>query len=1111
MKSWFSKKDRLLAGTIMAGAAVAGFAGPALAQDSGDEEIVVTGSRIPQPNLQSVSPVTQVGAEEIATRGITRIEDMLNELPQTLPGQDGSVSNGASGTATVDLRGLGSNRTLVLLNGRRMTAGDPAAGSGYAPDLNLIPSALVERIEVLTGGASAVYGADAVAGVVNFIMQDDFEGVRLDAGYSFYQTDTSNDYTGGDFRNLANRASVAPRFYQVPDDNQVDGESWNVTAVFGANTEDGRGNVTAYMDYRNINAIRQGSRAFSACTFNSGGTPSVNEDGDTSSPFLDDEFNCGGSSTTFPTRIQAVSNTETIIGLVNFQGVTEIGPGRQVGAGGAIVPGAALPFNFAPDNYFQRPDERYSGGAFARYELNPHVELYAETMFMDDRSVAQIAPSGLFRGSGLGTLNGFYAVNCDNPFLSAAEVAFMCDADTLVDLYDPGDPDADGDLILDRDEAINTVMAAGDDPATAGCNEATNAGDCVGALVDATVGIQQNCPDPDGVTPGNQAICVVSLAHRNVNGSPRQSDLRHTHYRFVLGARGEITDGWNYDVSGVYHTMLYQQNYLNEVSLSRVNRALINIGGQCGVNVDADPANDDVGCVPLDIFDDAGPTAGQLAYVVTPGFLAGSTRTSMFSAAVTGDLGTMGITSPWAEDGIGVAFGVEARHEELELRADTLFCPSTILGTVSDLLGQGATTCPVDGAYSVVDLFGEANVPIVQNQPFFHSLGLELGYRFSDYSISGGSGFQTDAFKVGGHWAPTEDIRFRGAFQRSVRAPNITELFAPLGVGLAGTTDPCAGPQAPNPVLEAQCALTGVSAAQFGNIAANPAAQYNGLLGGNVNLQPETADSITLGFVFTPTFLSGFTASFDWYNIQVEDRIGPIGPDVIIQNCLASGDALSPFCLAINRAPGTGSLWIGPNGYTSDVNRNAGSYEVTGMDLNVRFNHEIGSAGELTWAYNGSYLDEYLVTPFGAPTFDCAGTYGPSCAGSIGGFGNPQAQYRHMLSTTWDTPMAGLSFTGSWRYIDEIQLHPNDAAALPAGYTFTTDLILESQNYFDLAASWDVWENVTFRGGVNNVTDEDPPLTGSFNCPSGPCNGNTWPGVYDAVGRYFFFGVTADF
>jgi len=199
-----------MSSTVIGGAALLGFSGlPAHAQTPDATttasqpaevtEVVVTGSRIPQPNLTSVSPITAVSHEELKLQGTTNVENLLNNLPQVIASQASGVANGATGIATVNLRGLGSVRTLVLVDGRRLMPGDPTTP---VPDLNTIPSGLVDRIDVLTGGASAVYGSDAIAGVVNFIMKKDFEGFEIDAQYSGYQHDNNNS-TARDLLNAA--------------------------------------------------------------------------------------------------------------------------------------------------------------------------------------------------------------------------------------------------------------------------------------------------------------------------------------------------------------------------------------------------------------------------------------------------------------------------------------------------------------------------------------------------------------------------------------------------------------------------------------------------------------------------------------------------------------------------------------------------------------------------------------------------------------------------------------------------------------------------------------------------------------------------------------------
>ncbi len=261
-----SQIRRAVRQTLVMSAVAAAATLPAHAQEAEEvDTIVVTGSRIRTANLEGTSPVTQVTSADIATQGVTRVEDLINQLPQAFAAQNSTVANGATGAATVSLRNLGANRTLVLIDGRRMPYGST---TDSAADLNQIPAAMVERVEVLTGGASAIYGSDAVAGVVNFIMKKDFEGVQLDAQYGFYQHE--NDFEGpGDVKLrdvIAGRAVTNPAQFQLPDDSVTDGESIEASILIGASTEDGRGNITAYATVRDNEEVLQRDRDFSACS-----------------------------------------------------------------------------------------------------------------------------------------------------------------------------------------------------------------------------------------------------------------------------------------------------------------------------------------------------------------------------------------------------------------------------------------------------------------------------------------------------------------------------------------------------------------------------------------------------------------------------------------------------------------------------------------------------------------------------------------------------------------------------------------------------------------------------------------------------------------------------
>lgn len=343
--------------------------------EQAQERIQVTGSRIPQStNVVSSSPVSQVTAEEFEFSGAVRTEDLVNDLPQVFPGQASTDTNGATGTATVSLRGLGSYRTLALVNGRRMVMGSPAQ-SGIAADLNQIPAALIKNVELLTGGASATYGSDAVAGVVNFIMDDEFEGVKFSYQNSFYQHNNDNNGAAAQ----ANKASDFP----LPDSNVTDGHMNDYSLIMGANSADGKGNVTVYATYRDIQGITQDNRENSACAL--AGSP--------------DNWRCSGSAT-IP------------------DGLWLAGDNAWVHDGAEFIDYDGRVYNYAPLNYFQRPDTRTTLGGFAKYYVNEHAEFFAEVGYMKDHSLAQIAQSGSF----------FLDVNfnCSNPLLSEAQYQSMC-------------------------------------------------------------------------------------------------------------------------------------------------------------------------------------------------------------------------------------------------------------------------------------------------------------------------------------------------------------------------------------------------------------------------------------------------------------------------------------------------------------------------------------------------------------------------------------------------------------------------------------------------------------------------------------------------------------
>ena len=335
----------------------------ALAQDD-VEEVVVTGTRIADPNVTSSSQITSIDGEELLVRGITRVEDYLNDLPQISPGQSITNSNGASGTATANLRNLGCSRTLVLMNGRRMVSG--TTGGGNCADLNTVPTLLLDKVEVLTGGASSVYGSDAVAGVVNFILDDEFVGMKSSFYHGFYQH--KND-------NSSLRDLVASYDYALAPKDVTTGDTEKVSVAFGGEIDGGKGHITAFMEHTDTKPILQGEYDISACALRSGFS------------------GCGGSSTIPPGR-WADFGGYTAGGFVNVD-PTITGVDFKV-LGNEFVPRAGQAYNYNPTNFFQRPDDRFNSGFFGKYEVSDNAEVYVDMTYMKSESNAQIAYSGTF-------------------------------------------------------------------------------------------------------------------------------------------------------------------------------------------------------------------------------------------------------------------------------------------------------------------------------------------------------------------------------------------------------------------------------------------------------------------------------------------------------------------------------------------------------------------------------------------------------------------------------------------------------------------------------------------------------------------------------------------
>ena len=458
----------------------------------------------------------------------------------------------------------------------------------------------------------------------------------------------------------------------------------------------------------------------------------------------------------------------------------------------------------------------------------------------------------------------------------------------------------------------------------------------------------------------NQA--TLYIARRNVEGGGRDDDVRHSDYRIVAGIKGDPIRGVSYDLYWQFGRTLRNESYKNDFSIRRISQAL---------DVVTDPTTGlpvcrgtltgtaDTGCVPWDIFQAGGVSQDALNFLQTPGFQRGVVNEGIGHFDVTLQGGEYGVKTPWAEDGVGLNVGAEYRKQSLDFQVDNEF-------SSGDLAGQGGPTPSVNGRFDVRELFAEAQVPIIEHS-FIDLLQISAGYRYSDYKVHGAgvdSSFKTDTYKLAAEFAPIRDIRFRAAYNRAVRAPNVVELFFPTSLGLSGAVDPCAvatpGVDTPSATL-AQCQLTGVTAAQYGNIRSNTANQYNGLFGGNGTLTPEKADTVTLGVIVQPRFIPGLALTADYFNIKVKNLIGAPTFAGTFNACFGVGQPADPSaCDRIQRNPANGSLFQGTSGFVVLTNQNFSGVGLftKGFDFSGSYSRKFGGMGTLNASFVGTYVKQ---------------------------------------------------------------------------------------------------------------------------------------------------------
>ena len=907
--------------------------------DEAIEEIVVIGSHIKRRDFVSPSPISTMDREALAFSTQPTLEESLNRMPQVMPDFDRTANNPGDGTARVNLRGLGSGRTLVLLNGRRVAP----SGVSSSVDVNNIPQALVERVEVITGGATTVYGSDAVAGVVNFVTRDDFEGFGLDTG--FYTT------------------------------QEGDSNIFDLNLSYGHNFENGRGNITLFGGYYDREATVAGERQAA--------WPRLAD--------WDGELILDGSNRVPESAI--------------------LFPQADLGSGPVQVTfdpdGNPVAYRDPEDryltdqtSYLQTPLRRYSGGLFLNYDIAEDREFYVELSHTRNDAVRRLGPIGV---------GGFFDTNIDNPVLTPEAQQIFADN------YIP--------------VGANTVS--------------------------------------------------YFVGRRLVESGNRIQDSSRDYSRLATGVRGELNSNWDFDVWVTYTSSEEETLLLNDASDARLRQGLLvdPATGQC-----FDPSN---GCVPVDIFGAGRISAEALAFIAYGPLVNKSSRDQELASAFVS--GTP--FDSWA-GAVQTAIGVEWRSDTANFKADDALFTGDTLGYRGD--------ASVNGKESVFEVYGEALIPLAEDLPFAEYLAIELGARYSSYDNAG----SVDTFKIGGEWTPIDGVRFRTMFQRSVRAPSISEAFlerftevSPF-VGNDSNEDPCSA--SADPVgngLTDKCIITGVPADQIGIFEANIAYPTDVIRGGNPNLEPESSDTVTIGVVFTPPSMPNWNASFDYFDLEVEDTIGTLNPELA---CFDPANTDGKFCDTIRR-----------DQVTYDVDQlietlyNRGTLHTRGIDTQIDFQTDLSAAlaigGDdatlnvnLIWTH--VFENTVQETPAGTE-LRCHGHYGYPCTNFSDGFTYPVDRVNAFANYA----SGNLGLHLAWRWIDGTRngeyLIPDITGGAVRDLAITK---VGSKNYIDAGASWQITGNIVGRLNISNLTDTNPPIMADA-----VFSNNTDSRMYDLFGRSY--------
>ena len=1133
-KSWL----RLLsAWPLVAGIVL--FVSPVQAQDADDEqieEITVTGSRIARDEFSTTTPIQVLNTEAAQRLGIVSISELLQKSTAASGQQvDASFSanagqtnaseapaDGGVGSACINLRGLGCERTLVLVNGKRLGLAG-IRGAPPQPDINMIPIGMVEGVDLLTGGLSTVYGADAVAGVVNVRMKRDFEGIQFTVN-----TDIPSE-TGGEI-------------YQA-----------SLVGGVGSDT----GNITFGMEYSRQERVRTGDRDSSAClrmsNWNLGESISGERFNRCGSSFpdnwmttFDDMFASGELIADDGSMPHPVDGTRLIYtpGRSNVTwGPTGLNPGMPV-EGYSLFSSLPQPGYPSPPFPHDGVDDTNSRPFYLdRFRSDPSTNDQLARADADlwqpyERfSLVMVGHQELDWGHNEEFyFEGMY-FNRTNAVIGSREQIF------------PGVP---GEIPL-VDPTNNLVFydAAGNNLDAAG----NPLGPANGFLV---LGDNPMNPFSSAVSP----VLTMDDITQNFDTELQQ-------IRLVGGITGDLpfSDNWGYDASLSYDrsTGFAKQTVLLENNLFFATQNLGSVVTEIGRHAVTDnPIYNQVGtgevvcdmrflapggfitpegCVPFDIFNpsvagDGITTDGVFGSQAEKDYLLGNrtnrtvTEQSILSAFLTGDLFSL-----WNGETVGSAFGIEYREDKITSQNSAVGVHGH--NAAENALQEGETI----GSRTTFDVYGEISAPLVVDASWAELLQVDAAIRYTDDENFG----DKTVYKIGALWRINEWAAFSTSFNTSFRAPNLREQFLADQAGaLPGGSDPChfnnisqAPPSVALTRLIANCELSGADWTQLGTAftVAIPTST-----GGAAGLQPETSESLTATLTLSQPFSDrfDFDLALTYFDITIEDTVRALDTGTIVARCYNDADNLaSPFCDRVFRDRANATPL---NNFISFVRAgfiNTGEESATGYDITTRFAMDFDNLN-LNWSTATTFMDERLSQEFPPSEADPDGS---AIVDDVGRIGNPEWTFQSTVGLAmgnFDLVFQSRYFSDTefpegvanpiWTDVDGLCLKGcplgEDPAVLFAedgfvdyGYADSSQILLsagptrsiteaEGQWHHDMGLTYN-WETAALTVGINNITDEKPPLI-SWN--AGPNRNNAVSSArYDQIGQSYFVNFVKSF